>query len=326
MNRRTAQLLDRVAATRPVPPHASHQVAGESTRGVMLERILATPERDTGPARRRLPVRRGLPFALAAVTFVVVAALAIGLMPGRGPGGAAPASALELAARAAAAQPHRVPSPDERWYQRVVHDESTSKGTEREVIETWVDRDGAVWIRTRVDGPELHQVLPLARTTWSRLVPTSSLPFAEISNLPTEPGALRARLAATTVKWPDGTLIPDPVPMAALGLLGHPGLRPAQRAALFRILAKASDVTATGHTKDPRGRPAVSIDVIEARDRNVPGGGPGYHVRFLFAEDTSALICFQTLANGGNVTGPVKGRPLDTVLYDDWKVVPAPKG
>ena len=262
---------------------------------------------------------------MAGATFVVVAALAIGLLPSRGPGGAPPASALELAARTAAAQPYRVPGPGERWYQRVDGSQESEDGHSRQVVDVWVDRDGTAWTRTKFDAPGLHETTPLIRTTWSELEFVNPMSFKEVQDLPTDPVALRAALEAVVAKLPKDITYTDPVPMLALTALGHPGLRPEQRAALFRLLSTSKGVTATGTGTDQRGRPALTIDALDKDDPSQPNV-MGDEVRTYFAKDTSQLISTEFLATDASIPGVRKGQPFVTMLYDDWKVVPAPKG
>jgi hypothetical protein len=290
----------------------------------MFQRIMHAPVR---PLQRRARRRIGrmLPYALAGATFVVVAAVAIGLLPGRGPGGAPPASALELAARTAAAQPYRVPGPSERWYQRMDTDQKSEDGRFHQVVEVWVGRDGTAWTKGRIDAPGVHKDAPLTRTTWSKLDFVNPMSFKEVQELPADPVALRAALQAATAKLPKDINYTDPIPMLALTALSHPGLRPEQRAALFRLLSTSPGVTATGAATDQRGRPALTIDVLDKDDPNEPDVN-GDRVRFYFAKDTSQLISMVFLATDDNIPGVKKGQPFVTVLYDDWKVVPAPKG
>ena len=322
MNRRTAQLLERVAATRPVPPHATHQVAGEPARRAMFERIIAAPVRPLRRPQRRA-VSRLFPYAVAGATFAVVAALAVGLLPGRGPGGAPPASALELAARTAAAQPYRVPGPGERWYARAVTDIPVDHA--HGVAETWIDRDGNAWTRTRLDAPGVHETSPITPTTWQHEAARNPMSFKEVRDLPTDQAALRARLQAAATRLPKELDLLDPVPMLALTSLGHPGLRPEQRAALFRLVASSPRVGAVRATTDPRGRPVLAVRVVDRPDPDDPQD-PGADLEFMFSRDTSQLVATIARAAGDNTPGARRGQVVASAVGDEWTIVPAPRG
>lgn len=90
----------------------------------------------------------------------------------------------------------------------------------------------------------------------------------EVLALPTDP----SRLKASLLRWYDGhgTETPD-VPMArdtwlfqvTAGLITDMPVRPAVRAAAFRMLAGLQGVRSLGAVKDPEGRPGVAVASVE---------------------------------------------------------------
>jgi hypothetical protein len=318
MNRRTQQLLDDLAEARPVQPGATRQAAPAAMRQATLERIFDDESANVRSARRRPRrlTRRAFPLALAGATFVVVTALAIGLLPGRGPGGAPPASALELAARTAAAQPYSEPGEGERWYQKQRKVGQQSDKLTGETAESWISSDGRIWSRS-TDGPDGTTSI---RPGEGRLfgIDAGLVPFADVRWLPTDPELLRRRLEASMPGvTPDQGGTP-PIAFQALNLLSHPALRPEQRAALFRVLATTRTVrTLTGVT-DPAGRPAVAVEI--------PSDGPVFDpTQWLFDPASTQMLAIRVIAGQDHPDlGVRKGQAYDAIVANPWTIVPDP--
>jgi hypothetical protein len=193
------------------------------------------------------------------------------------------------------------------------------------VGETWVRRDGVVWTRIWLDGPGVHETGKLTRGRWGDLIVVNTMSFEEIANLPADPAALRARLEAAARKLPKDIEFREPVVLLALSSLPHPGLRPEQRAALFRVVAGSPGATDVGPATDPRGRPVVAVTLLDYADPSDPNE-PGQVLKFMFAKDTSQLTALVSIAADDNVPGIRKGQQIGQTLFSEWKVVPAPKG
>jgi hypothetical protein len=332
MNKRTNQLLDRLAAANPVDADTTAQVADAATREHMLRWVLAQPRTDrrSGHGRRaeprlRRPRRPLWPLAVAGTAVALAVAVAVGLLPGRGPGSAPPASALELAARVAAAQPYHEPGPDERWYQRmrVVSYLPGGQGQQAEqVVESWYSRDGDLWTRQTVKAPGMaRQTTPITRTSAAAADPSGQnvLTFDQVRALPTDPAALRARLAAAARRLPKGTSYDNAVGLLAFTYLQHPATRPEQRAALFRLVAAQPGISVRGPSTGPDGRRLVTVTFQEAGDQ-----ATGEHEEVTLDAATSQILTLRILAGDSPEEGYRPGQVVTQIDYDPTRLVPAP--
>jgi hypothetical protein len=319
MNRRTQQLLNDLAEARPIPPDETWRVAPLVTREAMFERIVHPSNLRTVARRRRRMSPRLLPLTAATAAFVVVAALAIGLLPGRGPGGAPPASALELAARTAAAQPYREPGPGERWYQKEVT--VSDKGTKdqlRSVIENWYAKDGTVWMRASYEGGGHSERGRIERVDNQGGTQPHELGYKELKAFPTDPAAAAARLRQLEPS-PEGGGIVE----LAFHYLAIPVLNPAQRAALFRVLASAPGMQVTEGVKGPSGQPATRVSTVTVNEEDPKIKN---RVEFLFDPATSQILSLRGKSITGDPSGHRPGQIYVEATFDPWRIVPDPLG
>ncbi|MFC6880563.1 MULTISPECIES: CU044_5270 family protein [Actinomadura] len=144
----------------------------------------------------------------------------------------------------------------------------------------------------------------------------------EVLALPTDP----SRLKASLLRWYDGhdTEAPD-VPMArdtwlfqvTAGLITDMPVRPAVRAAAFRMLAGLHGVRSLGAVKDPEGRPGVAVATVE----HTPIGDQ--ERRLVIDQKRGAALSSQIILlkpkNGIRATWR-PGSPITTTTYlaSDW--------
>ena len=268
----TSDVLDRLARSNPV--------RGDFEPGDadLLEAILATP---VDRLRRRPRARILLAGAAAACVAVLVA---VALLPGErlGPSPAA-ARALERLAVAAAAQPA---APAGRWAYtraRTVYGGTNLDEPPYTVLlpserETWVAPSGAARIVEKPGRPIFLNAADRRRwiegggRQWSR-EPTDrryrSLPlplalYKNVSELPTEPGALEDVLrhdVETQNPPPEEGYSEDGELRDRISSLLHSRASSGDlRAALYRILAGLPDVELVGDVRDPVGRTGVGLE------------------------------------------------------------------
>lgn len=302
LGRRAAQAVDRAAQQRFPAPQFEQPSSGRW---------------------RRRP--RSMALALAAGAAVTAIVVALGLLPGGTPGSPPAASALELAARTAATRPYTEPGPDERWYQRVrmdittVNEDTTSQTVIREY---WTARDGRLWVRdTRPNGRELTPRTS-AEARWA-FTQSATLSADELRALPTDPAAMRDRMEVLAARQlpKDQKFLPDPVVYLAVACLTDPAVRPAQRAALFRMVARTPGVQTLEATKDGTGRPATAI--VLSDENTIPGRT--YREVWMFDPRTTQIIALHS-----EVFHLDARMQRHLALEQDWifenvEILPAPK-
>ena len=132
-----------------------------------------------------------------------------------------------------------------------------------------------------------------------------------VADLPADPAALAAFVAAWTQKQPRMVGTGDPAPVSATeldflqSLLGEPTATPDQRAAAFEALAARDDVGLLGDHTDPLGRPGTAVEY----DLH---NGATWRVALTFDPTTSALLSSEsTLVDRGGRSW-LAGAPLGT--------------
>lgn len=241
------ELLRELRADLPGPRAESRATA----RGALVARIEHFQRHTVSaaaPSWRRSRVR--LVAALAALAVLLVA-LPVLLLGGKGQVQPAVGQVLRAAAAVAATQPAEPPpGPGQYLYTRSREAYLGVKGhssllTPR-IRQTWIAANGAG--RTRVAGPGGVEDSAL-----------SGQPFLDTADLPTEPKALRRLIEARKIPLVDGppgeaetfTLIGD--------MLRDTYLPPVFRAALYRVAAELPEVELMGRVEDPVGRTGIGV-------------------------------------------------------------------
>jgi hypothetical protein len=325
MSKQTIDVLQQLSDANPVDAATTTRMAGEQVRDRLLAHVTAQP-RARRRGRERLAPRRRRPMtlALAAAAAATAIVVTLGLLPGGTPGSPPAAVALELAARAAATRPYTEPGPNQRWYQQVrmritaVNEDTT---TELVVHERWTARDGRTWIReSRPDGRELTPRTRLEETRWAHT--TAKLSPDELRTLPTDPAAMRDRMEALAARHlpTDHRYLPSPAVFVAFTCLTNPAVRPAQRAALFRMVASIPGVQTLDATKDGAGHPGTAI-LVSSETADPP---TATREVWTFDPNTSQITALHSKAYLGS------GKQRRLALEQDWtfedvQIVPAPE-
>jgi hypothetical protein len=331
MNRRTAQLLDRLSAARPAEADSTRDLAGDAARRRIVNAILASqPEatpgagsRPAAPARRpaaRFPLR----VALAGVALAVATAVVVGLVPGSGPGSPAPASAFELLATVAAAQPDPQPGPGQGWHvreRRWVQFPDQARQLDSD-MDWWYGPDGSVSYRTNDERffgtypPKPRGPGAVIRTPAPRKPGPGELTLEQLRALPTDPVALKRRLseiasaASGRAYGPDDPFIFE---YWAEHYLTRPGLRPAQRAAMFRVMATYPGARSLANAEDGIGRTGIGVVI------------PG-NILWVFDPKTSNVLGYRWSVTMYGPDGHQRSGPTWTV-FDNRAVetIPTPQ-
>jgi hypothetical protein len=133
------------------------------------------------------------------------------------------------------------------------------------------------------------------------------LTFAELQQLPTDPGGLEAYLLAIPPHHPNLPVVPvsERLFTACLELAEVPA-KPAVRAAAFRLLSGLPDLTALGRVRDPLGRTGVGIG-------NSRFGNPGQEL--ILDPATGSLLVFEDLSR---VDGHVTVTYYEALVDSGW--------
>jgi hypothetical protein len=133
------------------------------------------------------------------------------------------------------------------------------------------------------------------------------LTFAELQQLPTDPGGLEAYLLAIPPHHPNLPVVPvsERLFTACLELAEVPA-KPAVRAAAFRLLSGLPDLTALGRVRDPLGRTGVGIG-------NSRFGNPGQEL--IIDPVTGSLLAFEDLSS---VDGHVMVTHYEALVESGW--------
>ncbi|WP_320669708.1 CU044_5270 family protein [Patulibacter defluvii] len=314
----TSDLLERVAAEDPCPTEVPGPDAAARIDAALERLLLAEPVAPRRPARGR---HARLALAGAATLGLTVA---VGLPGG---GGVATtqlstASAATVLADLGERAAHEPAASGRYAYLRtlsyVTHMQPRADGGTTAVVfphddETWLDRDGDGVHRTRIDTSAPRFPTPEDRRAFEaegRPLATSLPPMGirdqrtvglrarELAALPTDPAALRRRLAEARRAAGDPSLV------ATVGtLLRTPLTPPKVRRALFELLRGLPDATVVPEVRDPLGRTGVGVRFDDAAWRTL----------FVFDRQTGALRA--TRSEGKR---EVPGRTTS-----DWSLVTA---
>lgn len=217
--------------------------------------------RGNGPARRSRSGRLagGLALTAAATTGLIV--VATGSRPHTATPHSPPAAAAKMSPQqillAAASTVEKTPEGSGTyWYVKTVSDDGI--GTKPIVTENWTTRNGQMWVRSAKGG---NKVYPELGPVTAFSVGGVDMTFAQIQKLPTDPAALRARIADAIAHSDIRTSAgrPDAAAQAVFVFDGLAGLvtalpaPPKVRAAAFRAIAKLPGVTSLGPVKGGQG-------------------------------------------------------------------------
>jgi hypothetical protein len=240
--------------------------------------------RSVAHGRRLRRRRRAVAASVAGCALLVVGA-GFALVPGRSPGVSPGSSGLESLINRVGGLHETLPA-EGFWFAEDRNDQAC--GSPQESF-SWLAANGV----TRVVQDGVTSNLP-------RLFPAHQFSWAELAALPTEPGALRARLKIwddqPTSADPDGSLLTN------VGtLLSESPASPSLRAALIQILAEDPDVRVIGPADDPLGRPGFALEWVIP-----PGapGGPAISLRILLDPATGRMLAYRYYsdeAQGANV-------------------------
>jgi hypothetical protein len=133
------------------------------------------------------------------------------------------------------------------------------------------------------------------------------LTFAELQQLPTDPGGLEAYLLAIPPHHPNLPEVPvsERLFTACLQLAEVPA-NPAVRATAFRLLSGLPDLTALGRVRDPLGRTGVGIG-------NSRFGNPGQEL--IIDPVTGSLLAFEDLSR---VDGHIMVSHAEVLVEHGW--------
>jgi hypothetical protein len=258
------------------------------------------------------------------VTLAVATAVVVGLAPGRGPGSPTPASAFELLATVAAAQPDPQPGPGQGWHvreRRWVQFQGEARQLDSDV-DWWYGPDGSVSYRSNYERifarlhPKRQGPAPVIRTPATRKPPPGELTLEQLRALPTDPVALKRRLseigsaASGRAYGPDDPFIFE---SWAEHYLTRPGLRPAQRAAMFRVMATYPGARSLANAEDGIGRSGIGVVI------------PG-NILWVFDPKTSNVLGYRWRLGEAGPDGRQRSGPTWTV-FDNRAVetIPTPQ-
>jgi len=308
--------IERLAKLIPIDDDNLTAEAETPAARALLERIVDTSAR---PARRSRGRRHGRLALPAAAAIVGAVALAVTLSGG-GKGGAEPAAAATLhrVAGVARTRPQLVPRPGQYLYTKSVdaYLDTTvpgGAGTAYNVLvphvrETWLGPDGGRLYETSGTPSFLtarDRERWIADGSPSLTEPPAETPLspAKPLDLPSDPDALYAVLAHAAAGHGDSlngemfTLVGDS--------LRETSATPAQRSALYQVVARIPGVTLVGETTDSAGRPGIAV----ARDDH------GFRSTLVFDPQTSALLSEETIALAGNQQGFAAGTRVGYATY-----------
>ncbi|MEV4117071.1 CU044_5270 family protein [Nonomuraea sp. NPDC049695] len=323
-----------------------------------ISAIVATPRPAAAVRSRRvprMPLLLTASVAVAVVAAAVITSLAdVGyhrrLTPPSQAGTAAPVDArtflLVGAERIAAA---REPVSGKYWHVRT---RRCRVGVQRpsglpyrftacETLEQWTSRSG--FVRTiigldpkvsfdtpedesnwRADGaPALTQQLGYTEdndrifTRWG--LDGNHMGLDQLTNLPSDPSALRNVIAKSAVGKPQGSALDSFLWSSAPGLFAQP-ITPKTRAGLYRMLAQIDGVRVVSSAFDTEGHPVVVLTHTQPVRASAAGPMRKIEVRLVFRQDTyefissqfdpgrNATVDEQMIAEWTNVLGPRQGR------------------
>jgi hypothetical protein len=228
----------------------------------LLDNLLASyDERDTrahvgelAPDVVRSPVRTRRTGWLATGAGITAAAVAALVLIASG-STAPPADANTILLAAAAAAEQAPASSGTYWHVRI--EAVDGAGGQPAPTESWIQRDGQVWLRSQKTRGE---VVKLAQTSPFRLG-GPEVTFAQLQTLPTDPDALQAWIAhalqrsdvTTSAGKPGAKMQQQFVLDGLVALVSQLPAPPKVRAAAFRALASYPNVESLGASQGGRG-------------------------------------------------------------------------
>jgi len=312
-----------IALLEQLNPVHDYDLAGEvdsPEARALLARIVETPLRAARPRARRRRV--AIPaFAAAAVAAAIAVFVSVG---GHGTPSAA-AAMLRKTADVARAQTPLVPGPGQYLYTKSVAgaiNTTVPVGGADAVYNVFVPEVREIWIGP--DGGRLYETtgaphFPTARDRERWIADGSpqleeppsetTLPPARPLDLPSDPDALYARLEQDARGHGSGlysemfTLVGDS--------LRETSATPAQRAALFQVVARIPGVELVGAVKDDAGRAGVAVALSNHDIRSM----------LIFDPRTSALLAEEQVALPGNSFGYPAGSRVGYSIYLVQKIV-----
>ncbi|GGR36301.1 hypothetical protein WEB32_23975 [Streptomyces netropsis] len=190
--------------------------------------------------RRRLPV-------LVSAAAVVAIALGVAFQPGSGSGDAQGSPAAERTAERTGTAPY--------WKVRIHQWNRTSAQRPDDSYETvWLSRSDT---RGQFgDGP-VREYTPVEMAGTAYVVGRNPIMWRELTTLPTDPAALRARLVGKAT----GEGVEEGLFDGVEELLARSPAEPELRAALFKVLTGIPGVRVTERVKDSTGRVGTAVDL-----------------------------------------------------------------
>ncbi|MEU4230815.1 CU044_5270 family protein [Nonomuraea sp. NPDC026600] len=141
----------------------------------------------------------------------------------------------------------------------------------------------------------------------------------QLTNLPSDPSALRDVIAKSAVGKPRGSALDSFLWSFAPGLFAQP-ITPKARAGLYRMLAQINGVRIVSSTFDAEGHPVVVLAHTQPVRASAAGPIHKIEVRLVFRQDTyefissqfdpgrNATVDEQMIAEWANVLGPRQGQ------------------
>lgn len=316
-------LVRRLADANPVPPEETRGESLSPKADVLLAQITS------GRRNRvvtRLRARRGRRL-VAIVSAVAVALAGVALLLLSGEESPATASELLLRTSAIAADRKGPTGVGSYLYSRTRAEQLTTSGVEAEAWsvvvpieeETWVAADGSGRIRSVIGDPRF--LGPRDRARWRAagspelasgvsddVFPAESLPYKDVSGLPTDSSELLDQLQEQVVSEELPTKVG--VFLRVAELLARGDAPPELRAALYETAARLPGVQLVGETIDPIGRPGVAVAM------SYRNSGAQIRVSMIFDDDTSALLAWEkTLLERAPWVDAEPGTRLSFVAY-----------
>jgi hypothetical protein len=332
MHRRTTELLQRLAEADPYDPAAAGRIA--DARQATLELVLAV-DPDTRRTRRARAPRRLWPLALGAAALALVIVLGIGF-PSAPP-----------AASAWARSPWRPPTPSS-WRRgwppagrppRPAPARPGCSGSAPAFSRTGARANGAASRTTGsppTAGPGTARSVSRCQAATSPSTTVSSPPASRRrpGSLSPSPSSRTCRLAkpssgpgwrrSSGARGARFTPKKDPAAEVALVLLAYPNIEPAQRAALYDLLAHSPSTKVVGKTTDPAGRPAVEVHFDN--EPHYPGSSDLTDT-FMFDPESTQMLAWETKVSKGDphdMAGLRTREIVDRTVNESWKIVQAP--
>ena len=329
MNRNAS--IERLAELAPVRDEDLADESKTPAALALLDEITATPdatEADATPATGPVGVRAGRRRWLAVPALAAAlgaAALAVLISNGGNGTSRAAAATLRKTASVARTQTQLIPGPGQYLYTKSVdaYENTTvpigGAGTDYSVLvphvrQIWLGPDGGRLYETNgtpqfLSARDRARWIADGRPKLTEPPSENQLPPARPLDLPSDPGALYARLRHDAAGHGSGldeemfTLVGDS--------LRETSATPAQRAALYQVAARIPGVELVGPVKDTAGRAGVAVGMSDQ----------GIRFMLIFDPDTSALLGEEQVALDGNPYGYPAGTRVGYATYLVQRIV-----